>query len=103
MSITPGAVVTIELTSEPRRDSARKTLIRVFRKDPVVARNQRRLGRQRPSWEEWRRGGNMWHHQMRSEPGVSLRVGARYNVLASIDVVRDLASVADCVKVTPAR
>ncbi|MBK9126396.1 MAG: hypothetical protein IPM13_01145 [Phycisphaerales bacterium] len=102
MDIQPGSKVTVELTRLPRRAAARKTLARLFRKDPVVARAQRKIARRRPSWQEWTRGGNLWHHQMRSDPGVSLRPGSKYCLLATLDVVRDLNSVADCVKVTPA-
>lgn len=102
MDIKPGSLVTVELTKFPRRDAARKTIARVFRKDPAVARAQRKMHRQRPSWEEWTRGGNQWHHQMLSATGVSLKVGSKYSVRATVDVIRDLASVADVVKVTPA-
>ena len=100
MDIKPGSTITVELTKTPRRDGARKTVLRLFRKDPAVARQQRKIHRQRPSWEERTRGGNQWHHQMQSEPGVSTQVGAKYRIRATVDVIRDLASVADCVKVS---
>jgi hypothetical protein len=100
MDIRPGSKVIVELTELPRREAARKTLARLFRKDPAVARIQRKITRRRPSWEEWVRGGNYWHHQMQSSPGVTLRPGVKYSLLATVDVVRDLQSVADCVKVS---
>ena len=101
MDITPGKTVSIEITAEPRSAAAESTLIRVCRKDPQAAKFHRTLKRDRPSWQTWRRGGRFWHHQMRSKPAVSLTKGSRYSVFATVDVIRDLASVSRWVKVTP--
>ena len=100
MGITPGNVVSIEVTAPPTSAAARKTLVRLFRKDPHVARHQRWQDRHRPSWQTWRRGGRLWHHQMKSLPPVKLIPGSRYSVLATVDVIRDLESVQRWVKVT---
>lgn len=100
MDIKPGQTVTVEVVRTPPRAASRKTLARVFRKDPQVARQQRWTTRHRPSWQETRRGGRMWHHQMRTTPPVTLASGSRYTVLATLDVIRDLQSVGDCIKVT---
>ena len=102
MDIQPGTLVTVEITAEPRSAGAFKTLARVCRKDPEITRRQRWQARHRPSWQIKRRGGRFWHHQMKSTPGVALTAGARYSVRASVDVIRDLASVQRWVKVTPA-
>jgi len=100
MDIAPGSNVTIEITKTPRREAACKTLYRVCRKDPAVARHHRRQKARRPSWQEWIRGGKYWHHQMKSRPAAELTPGATYTVRATLDVIRDLESVRDCVKVT---
>lgn len=102
MAIAPGSTVTIEITHTPRCQAAQKTLRRLCAKDRAVAKLQRYRKRHRPSWEEWRRGAMTWHHQMRSRPAVDLASGASYTVKATLDVLRDLESVADCVKVSPA-
>jgi len=99
MDIMPGKTVSVEVTETPRNAAARKTLARLFRKDPHVARQQRWQSRHRPSWQEHRRGGRMWHHQMKSRAPVSLNAGSSYSILATLDVIRDLASVARWVKV----
>ena len=101
MDIQPGSKITVEITAAPRTAAGRKTLTRLCRKDPTVARQQRAQDRQRPSWQVWRRGGRQWHHQMKSGPGVALDPGNRYSLLATVDVIRDLESVARWVAVTP--
>lgn len=102
MDIKPGTRVAIEIAATPRSEAAEKTLWRVCRKDAKVARDQRWLGRHRPSWTLSRRGGRMWHHQMKSTSGVTLTPGSRYVVRATLDVLRDLQSVKRWIKVSPA-
>ncbi len=102
MDIAPGATVVIEISRAPGNAAAQKTLTRLCRKDPRVAKHHRRQQDQRPSWETWRRGGKQWHHQMKTVPAVKLEPGAKYTVLATVDVLRDLASVERFVRVTPA-
>ncbi len=102
MDITPGKTVSIEITKLPTSAAASKTLVRLFRKDLAVVRHQRRQGKNRPSWQSWRRGGRMWHHQMKTEPPFKLAAGRRLSLLATVDVIRDLESVKRWVKVTPA-
>ena len=67
---------------------------------PAVARAQRTRKANRPSWQEWIRGGKFWHHQMKSRPAVKLEPGQVYTVRASVDVIRDLESVRSFVKLT---
>lgn len=101
MDIKPGTTVSVEITRTPRNDAAEKTLNRVCAKDPQVAKFHRRLKEQRPSLQHWRRGGRLWHHQMKTKSPVSLTPGAKYTLFATVDVIRDLASVSRWVKVTP--
>ena len=102
MDITPGATVSVEISAPPKSDAARKTLIRIFRKDPTVAKFHRVMKAKRPSWQTWRRGGKMWHLQMKTIANVRLEKGAKYQVRATVDVIRDLQSVAGCVSVSNA-
>jgi hypothetical protein len=100
MEIKIGSNIAVEVLKLPRNVAGKKTLVRLFRRDPEIARHHRHQHNKRPSWEAWRRGGKMWHHQMKSETTVSLEKGRTYNLRATLDVIRDLASVGDCVKVT---
>ena len=102
MNITTGSKIKVQLTLLPTNEAARKTLVRLFRKDAGVARHQEHQQRKRPSWQEWRRGNATWHHQMRTCPALELKIGASYEFLASVDVARDLQSVKRFVSVTPA-
>ena len=100
MDIAPGSDITIEITKPPTREAARKTLHRVLRKDPVLAKRYRVQKENRPSWQEKIRGGRWWHHQMKSTPKSKLEPGATYQLRATVDVIRDLSSVAEFIKVT---
>lgn len=100
MDIAPGSTVKIEITQAPRREAARKTLHRVCLKDAEVARHARHQKHHRPSWQDWIRGGKFWHHQMKTKPPAKLEPGRSYTVRATLDVIRDLESVEDCIKVT---
>ncbi len=101
MSIPLGSKIRVEVTARPSTAAGEKTLLRLFRKDAGVARHHRHQQAKRPSWERWRRGGKMWHHQMRSEPVASVRPGSSYCIRATLDVLRDLESVKRWVRVTP--
>ena len=100
MDIKPGSTIKIEITAAPRRAAALKTLQRVCAKDPDVARAHRHRKSKRPSWKEWIRGGKYWHHQMKSKPAAHIAPGKVFCVRATVDVIRDLASVGDCVKIS---
>nr|QDY92634.1 hypothetical protein fos2004AM_00002 [uncultured Planctomycetota bacterium] len=100
MDIAPGKTVSVEITAPPTNAAAEKTLYRLCRKDPRIAKAHRVRKCKRPSWQTWRRGGRFWHHQMKSRPLVKLTTGSRYSVLATVDVIRDLQSVSRYVKVT---
>ncbi|MBN2448723.1 MAG: hypothetical protein JXO22_18500 [Phycisphaerae bacterium] len=101
MDITPGTDVSVEIKAAPAKAAAVKTLYRVCRKDPAVAKFHRVMKANRPSWQTKRRGGRMWHHQMKTRPNVQLTPGAKYTVRATLDVIRDLASVERWITVTP--
>jgi len=102
MDVAIGSKISVEITKNPTNDAARKTLIRLYRKDAAVARHHRMQQAKRPSWESWRRGGKMWHHQMRSKPAITLAPGQKFSLRATIDIVRDLESISRFVKVAKA-
>jgi hypothetical protein len=100
MSVAPGSQIELEILRLPRRAAAVKTLTRLCAKDAEVRKAHRTRQKKRPSWQEWVRGGMMWHHQMKSVPMVTLKPGAKYAIRASVDVLRDLDSVSEYVKVS---
>ena len=101
MEIAAGRNVSIEITALPTNAAAVKTLTRICSKDAAVAHAKRVRKNHRPSFETWRRGGKMWHHQMKSRSPVRIERGAKFSVLATIDVLRDLESVKRFVSVSP--
>jgi hypothetical protein len=101
MNIAPGSTVSIEIAVAPKNAAACKTLTRICAKDAAVGRARRWRKTHRPSRETWRRGGKMWHHQMKSRLPVNIAPGAKYTVQATLDVIRDLQSVARYVTVLP--
>lgn len=103
MSIAPGTQVSVEIVETPTNAAARKTLTRIALKNPDLAKRERARKEKRPSLQTWRRGGRPWEHRMRTKPGVSLAPGQSYSVRATVDVLRDLASVERFVKVNPSR
>lgn len=102
MDIKAGSTIRFEIVKRPANEAARKTLERICRKDAGVAKAVRRRKENRPSLQEWRRGGRYWHHQMRSHAPIKLEPGSTYTVQTTVPMVRDLASVARWIKVQPA-
>lgn len=101
-SIKPGSRISLEVVATPRTHGGRTTLARLCRKDPELVRHHKKQTATRPSWESWRRGGMTWHHQMKTATKVEIKPGSRFKILASYDVIQDLASIEKFVKVTPA-
>ncbi len=102
MDIKPGQKVAVEIKKAPTGEAARKTLLRVCGKDAEVAKCHRTMKRKRPSLQMWQRGGRQWRHRMKTRSPVQLTAGAKYAVLATVDVIRDLQSVDRWVDVKPA-
>lgn len=98
-----GGMIKVEVTKIPRNAAAQKTLLQLLRRDLSVVRKQRAQKVKRPSWQEWRRGGMQWHHQMKTEVPIKLAKGAAYTIRGSVDVMRRLESVQDCVKISAAK
>lgn len=100
MSIKAGSTIKLEIAKLPTNAAARKTLTRLCRRDATVQRAHRHQQRKRPSLEFWNRGNKQWHHQMKTIPAVTLRAGASFQMRATLDVIRDIASVEKWVKVS---
>ena len=96
MDINPGSRVTVTVTSTVRTQNARKTLARLFIKDPAIAKIRRRGPKPvRGS----RRAGRIWEHRPAGSAQIPPEVGESAKLVATVDVIRDLQSVARYVKV----
>jgi hypothetical protein len=100
--VKPGQWVNVKVLSRPRAVAGDKTLTRQFNKNPEVKKDRERQAKSRPTGEH-RRGGRMWKDRPPHLPIVEIKKGATYKIYASVDVLKDLNSVARNVEVTPAQ
>ncbi|MEM6550900.1 MAG: hypothetical protein AAF750_02000 [Planctomycetota bacterium] len=103
--IAPGTDVKVTITKTPTNAAAEKTLLRILHKDPAVAAEQKRLQKSRRKNEKLTvRGGRLrvWEHRQVKIASASATAGTTGTLKATVDVLRDLASVARFVDVTPA-
>lgn len=99
--VKPGQWVNVKVVSRPRAESRMKTMMRLFKQDPAVKKERQRRAESRPIGEH-RRGGRMWKDRPPHLSAVEIKPGAQYRIFASVDVLKDLKSVASNVEVTPA-
>ncbi len=96
-----GSRVSVKVVKDPTNVAAAKTLARVLCKDRDVAREQRRLEKVRAShYNPKRRGGRLYAGRLVKQHAAEGKVGESGTVHATIDVLRDLASVNRFVEVT---
>lgn len=101
--IIPGRDVLVKITKQPTNEAARKTLIRVLNKDPEIAEHTKRQRRARERHNRpHARGGRTWIIRIPKQEFVRCLPGEQGKVRATMDVIRDLASVKRFVDVTPA-
>lgn len=100
--IKPGQWVTITVKTQPRSEGGRKTLARLLEKDPSAKKERERAKRSRPR-EQHSRGGRMWNDNPPMIKVVTVKPGASGRIFASVDVLKDMASVAQYVEVAPAK
>ena len=97
LDLTPGKTIKVTISKHVARESAKKTLERLFLKDKSVAAplNQRsRNFKELPK----RRGGQIWTKRP-NKVHPDLNKGASAKVKATPQFLRDLASVEDFVEV----
>lgn len=96
MDIQTGSTVKVTITSALKTQQARKTLARVFLKDPKRSKLRNRAVKPRtPS----ARAGRTWYHREAGSVARAPEIGDSAMVLATVDVIRDLHSVGKYVKV----
>jgi len=101
LDVVPGTLVTVKVTKSPRRAAAVKTLERLFRKDGAVRKEIARLQESRHT-RFHRRGGRLWGDRPPQLKPFKIVPGAACRIVASLDVLKDLASLGDVVEVAPA-
>ena len=97
LDLKPGKTLTITVNKHINRDSARKTLERLFMQDKAVTKP---INVRSANFKELpkRRGGQIWTKRPNKvHPGVSK--GASASLKATPQVLKDLASVATFVTV----
>lgn len=99
--IRPGQWVTVKITKRPRSEGGVKTLIRLFEKDRTAQQERQRLSRARVVRGHVR-GGRIWHDRPARIVVPQIAAGTSCKLFASLDVLRELASVGKCVEITPA-
>ncbi len=101
--IAPGSMVKVEVTRRPSRAAAAKTLSRLFAKDAAARKRDRLRTRIRQAETEGRRrGGRIWFVRPAAPRLVQPGRGDACRIRATVDVLRDLGSVARFVKVSVA-
>ncbi|QDU72142.1 hypothetical protein [Mucisphaera calidilacus] len=101
--ITPGSDVLVKVTKQPTNEAARKTLIRVLNKDPEINEHTKRQRRARERHNRPHgRGGRTWIIRIPKQEHVRCLPGEQGKVKATVDVIRDLASIQRFVEVSPA-
>ena len=95
--IKPGGTVTVTVSKNITRASARKTIERLFMKDKAVARPIETRSRNFIELPK-RRGGQIWTKRP-NKVHPDLNKGAKATILATPQALKDLASVAGFVEV----
>ncbi|MBN1488929.1 MAG: hypothetical protein JXA69_03340 [Phycisphaerae bacterium] len=101
IDVAPGTMVEVKVIRRPKREAAVKTLDRLFRKDEGHATELKRMKKSRPVRFD-RRGGRPWGDRPAQLRPYKLEAGATCKIVASIDVIKDLASIGDAIEVKPA-
>jgi hypothetical protein len=102
-SIAPGSKVTIKVVTRPSTAAATKTVVRLLSKDQVVKDENERLRKSRKtSHRTKQRGGRQWNIWTPKIHPVDGSIGETGTIVASLDVLTDLRSVAKFVEITKA-
>ena len=100
MDIKPGSTVTFKIVKQPTNTAARKTLVRLLSKDAKVkAENDRHRSIREKQYVPTQRGGRQWGGYFVKQHPVKGTPGESGTVLATVDVIRDLASVGRFVEI----
>lgn len=100
--IAPGSKVVVKVVKQPTNAAAAKTIVRLLSKDAVARKHDARLKRSRKvHLRQAARGGRLWEINVVKQPVATAEVGAAGTIVASLDVIKDLASVTRFIEVSP--
>ena len=103
IDIAPGSKVTVKVVQTPANAAATKTLVRLLSKDHGVKLENERLRKSRKtSLRSKQRGGRTWYNYVPKIFPVKGIAGESGTIVASLDVLTDLASVEKYVEVSKA-
>ena len=101
--IKPGSKVVVKVVKAPTNQGAKKTLVRLLSKDPAAQREMKRQAAIRKRlYNPQPRGGRTYGGHVVKQQPVHGELGESGTIVASLDVLRDLASVDRFVEVKPA-
>lgn len=101
--LSAGTRINLKIVKQPTNAAASKTLTRLLSKDPaVIAENKRHAKiRKKAQWMSSRGGRwRIWESRLAKQHPVTGAIGEEGTILASVDVLKDLPSVARFVEVT---
>ncbi len=105
MDITPGSTITVNIVKQPTNAAASKTLVRVLSKDPAIVAENKRLKKVRAkNAKPNQRGGRvrLWAGRLVKQHPIKGQLGESGTLVASPDVIKDLASVERFIEVKAA-
>lgn len=100
--IKPGDWVNVTVKKQPRSHGGRKTLLRMLAKDPTVRKDRERMKKSRPR-DEHQRGGRLWQDYPPHLRPKTIEAGTTFRVKATLDVLKEMQSVAEYVDMAPAK
>ena len=100
-AVQPGQWINVKVLKQPRSEAGVKTMVRLFERDSTVTQERKRLTKSRPV-KSHRRGGRQWNDRPSRLTVVKTTAGATYRLFGSVDVLRDLNSIASYIEITPA-
>jgi hypothetical protein len=96
MDIQPGSNVTVTVKSPVKAEAARKTLGRIFMKDERIRKSRLSVPKEvTPT----RRAGRIWDLRPRGSVNRPPAIGDSASLVATVDIIRDIQSVARFVDV----
>lgn len=99
--IKPGSKLQIKVVARPTNAAALKTLVRILSKDDAAALENRKLAKIRKKlYSPRRRGGRLYSGHMPKLRRVKGEIGETGTVMATMDVIRDLGSIARFVEIS---
>lgn len=98
--LKPGQTIKCTIAKAPRNAAGRKTLERLMRLQPSVARGLRSSHRKRQqNLNVYNRGNRDWTSRKPCGKIVKVAAGQTWTMTFSANLAPDLASVAECIKV----